>query len=162
MKVLVTAASKHDATAEIAAAIGAEFADNGVPATVARPDEVTTLDGFDAAVIGSAVYAGRWLKPATKLIERHAAALTQIPVWLFSSGPIGDPPKPDEDPVDVVDVMSAAGAREHRIFSGRLDKHRLSFGERAIMVAVRAPEGDFRDWDAIRAWTDEIIAELRI
>lgn len=161
MRVLVAAASKHDATAEIAAAIGAEFADKGVPATVARPDEVTTLEGFDAAVIGSAVYAGRWLKPATRLIERHAAALTQIPVWLFSSGPIGDPPKPDEDPVDIAELMDRTAAREHRIFAGRLDKHRLNVGERAIMVAVRAPEGDFRDWDAIQEWTDAIIAELR-
>lgn len=162
MRVLVTAASKHDATGEIAAAIGAEFADRGVPATVARPDEITTLEGFDAAVIGSAVYAGRWLKPAIKLIEHHAATLAKIPVWLFSSGPVGDPPKPDEDPVDVAELMDLTGAHEHRVFAGRLDKHRLNFGERAIMVAVRAPEGDFRDWDAIREWTDEIIAELRI
>jgi menaquinone-dependent protoporphyrinogen oxidase len=160
MRVLVTAASKHDATAEIAAAIGAEFADNGIPATVARPDDVTTIEGFDAAVIGSAVYAGRWMKPATELVARHGAALVRIPVWLFSSGPVGDPPKPDEEPVDIAELMSVTGAREHRIFEGRLDKHRLNFGERAMMVAVRAPEGDFRDWDAIREWTDAIIADL--
>ena len=33
------------------------------------------------------------------------------------------------------------------MFPGRLEKKRLSFGERAIVLALRAPEGDFRDWD---------------
>jgi menaquinone-dependent protoporphyrinogen oxidase len=160
MRVLVTAASKHGATAEIAAAIGAEFADKGVSATVLRPADVTTLEGFDGAVIGSAVYAGHWLQPAKDLVARHAAALQRLPVWIFSSGPIGDPLRPEEDPVNVTDLMEATGAREHRVFAGKLDKHELNFGERAIMVAVRASEGDFRDWDAIRDWTDSIIASL--
>jgi hypothetical protein len=26
---------------------------------------------------------------------------------------------------------------------------------------VKAPEGDFRDWDAIRQWAHEIATELR-
>jgi hypothetical protein len=29
------------------------------------------------------------------------------------------------------------------------------------MRAVRAKEGDYRNWDEIRAWTDEIEAQLQ-
>lgn len=85
-------------------------------------------------------------------------------VWLFSSGPIGDPPKPQEDPVDIVDILLATKARRHRVFAGKVDKSKLRFGEKAIMVAVRAPEGDFRDWKEITVWAERIgttLAELR-
>jgi menaquinone-dependent protoporphyrinogen oxidase len=95
-----------------------------------------------------------------KMAQRLAAELAERPVWLFSSGPIGDPPKPEEDPVDVEPMMEATGARGHVIFSGKLDKGVLTFGERAIVAAFKAPEGDFRDWDEIRKWATEIAEDL--
>jgi hypothetical protein len=107
MRVLVTAATKYGATAEIAAAIAEVLDEHGLEATMLPPDQVEEVDGYDAVVLGSAVYAGHWLKPARELVERHAGALASRPVWLFSSGPVGDPPKPEEDPVDVADLLAA-------------------------------------------------------
>lgn len=161
MKVLVSAASKHGATTEVAATIGAALASAGVDAIVVAPSEVTSVDGFDAAVIGSAVYAGRWLDPAKDLLQGHHEALSRIPVWLFSSGPVGDPPKPVEDPLDVAPMMALVGARGHRVFAGQIDKSRLGLGERAILAAVRAPEGDYRPWAEIDAWARELAEALR-
>jgi menaquinone-dependent protoporphyrinogen oxidase len=113
-------------------------------------------------VLGSAVYAGHWLEPARELAERHAEALAARPVWLFSSGPVGDPPKPaEEESVDVSGILGATGARDHRVFAGKLDKGSLGFAEKAIVLALRVAEGDFRDWDAIRHCAREIAAELR-
>jgi menaquinone-dependent protoporphyrinogen oxidase len=65
---------------------------------VLEPEQVDEVEGYDAVVLGSAVYAGHRLKPARKLVDRCGAALAARPVWLFSSGPVGDPPKPEEDP----------------------------------------------------------------
>jgi menaquinone-dependent protoporphyrinogen oxidase len=152
MRVLVTAASKYGATAEIAAAIAEVLDEHGLEATVLPPKQVKGVDGYDAVVVGSAVYAGHWLKPARELVERLGNELAGRPVWLFSSGPVGDPPKPEEDPVDVADLLAATGAREHRIFAGKLVRKQLSFPERAIVSALRVPEGDFRDWTEIRQW----------
>jgi menaquinone-dependent protoporphyrinogen oxidase len=160
MKILVTAASKYGSTTEIAQAIGEVLTERGLETTVARPEEVDSVEEYDAVVLGSAVYAGRWQKEAKELAERARGALTARPVWLFSSGPIGDPPKPEEDPVDVADVMEATRAREHRVFAGKLVKKQLSFPEKAIVLALRAPEGDFRDWGAIRSWASEIADAL--
>ena len=152
MRVLVTAASKYGATAEIAAVIAESLAGHGLEATVLSPEEVKGVDGYDAVVVGSAVYAGHWLKPARELVERHAGVLAGRPVRLFSSGPVGDPPKPEEDPVDVADLVDLTNAREHRVFAGKLVRKQLSFPERAIVSALRVPEGDFRDWTEIRQW----------
>jgi menaquinone-dependent protoporphyrinogen oxidase len=159
MKVLVTAASRYGATGEIAEAIGEVLRERGLDATVGPP-EAATVDGHDAVVLGSAVYAGHWLKPARELVERQRDALAARPVWLFSSGPVGDPPKPEEDPVDVAELVAATGARDHRVFAGRLLRKQLGFADKAIAVALRVPDGDFRDWTAIREWAAGIADAL--
>jgi menaquinone-dependent protoporphyrinogen oxidase len=166
MRVLVATASRHGATAEIAEEIaatlrtklGATYPDAAVDVRAA--DEVTTVDGYDAALLGSGVYMGHWLKPARALVENHVEALWQIPVWLFSSGPIGDPAKPREDPADVASLGDSVRARGHRLFAGKLDKHDLGFAERTLTAAMRVPIGDFRDWATIQTWAGEVADEL--
>ena len=160
MKVLVTAASRHGATTEVAASIGGVLTAAGHEVQVMHPLEVRGLDGFDAAIIGSAVYMGRWMEPARDLVEREKVALTRVPVWLFSSGPVGDPPTPADESLDGAALAELVGAREHVTFAGQIERRRLGFGEKAIMAAVRAPEGDFRDWDAIEGWARGIAAAL--
>ena len=161
MHILVSAASKHGATAEIAAAVAETLSDRGFRVTLKNPIEVGHLGRYSAVVLGSAVYAGRWLEPARTLAERVGHELAGRSVWLFSSGPIGDPPQPGEDPVDANAMIEATAARGHKVFAGRLERSRLSFGERAIVRALRAPEGDFRDWDDITAWAEEIATALQ-
>lgn len=156
MRVLVTAATKYGATGEIAQAIGQVLNERGVDTTVLPPDQVGAVDDYDAVVLGSGVYAGHWLKPAKEFVDRNSNALAARPVWLFSSGPIGDPPKPEEDPVDVAELMQTTKAREHRLFAGKLERQQLSFPEKAMMVAFRVKDGDFRDWEEIRGWAAEI------
>jgi menaquinone-dependent protoporphyrinogen oxidase len=161
MKVLVVAATKYGSTGEIGRAIGDVLEDRGIDTTVLSPAEVGAINGYEAVVLGSAVYAGHWLKPAKELVDRSRDALAERPVWLFSSGPVGDPPKPEEDPVDVADIVEATKARDHRVFAGRLVKKQLSFGEKAIVVALRVPEGDFRDWAEIKGWASGIADSIR-
>jgi Flavodoxin domain len=137
MRVLVTAASKYGATAEIAAVLDK----HGLEATVLPPEQVKGVDGYDAVVAGSAVYAGHWLKPTRELVERHAGALAGRPVWLFSSGPVGDPPKPEEDPVDVADLLAATGPAAPPS-SGR--GPRTWPGTRPPMLRPAVPDGQRR------------------
>ena len=160
MTILVSAASKHGATEEIAWRIARELQALGLDAVVIPPEEVDSLEGYDAVVLGSAVYAGRWLEPAKRFVGRHAAGLRARPVWLFSSGPIGEPAKPDGDPVDVAAMREMTMAREHRVMSGALLKGKLSFAERAITRVVGAAEGDYRPWVEIDAWARTIADEM--
>ena len=162
MKILVSAASRHGSAAEAATRIAGALR-AGLPADVVVDElpatEVGDPASYDAVVLGSAVYLGRWLDDARRLAER-IAALAPRPVWLFSVGPIGDPPKPDEEPVEVGDIVRATRARGHRLFAGRLDRHRLGFGEKAVVMALRVADGDFRDLAALDAWGTQIAADL--
>ena len=161
MRVLVSAASRHGATAEMARVIAEALVEAGLEAAVVAPDDVKTLDGYDGVILGSGVYLGHWMDPAKDLVERFAKELLARPVWLFSSGPIGDPPRPEEGPVDIAEIMATTGAREHRLFAGKVDTAVLGLGEKVILKAVRVLEGDYRPWDEVRAWAGEIATALK-
>lgn len=160
MKILVTVASRHGATAGIAAVLAERLAERAHAVDIRPPEQVEALGSVDAVVLGSAVYAGMWLKAAREAVDRLGPELRGLPVWLFSSGPIGDPPVRTEE-VDVSAFMAATGALEHRVFPGALDLHKLMYSERLIIRALHAPAGDFRDPRAVREWADHIDAHLR-
>jgi menaquinone-dependent protoporphyrinogen oxidase len=162
MTVLVAVASKHGSTRGIADAIAGELRALGLAADVGSVDDVADPDRYEAVVLGSAVYMGKWMPEARRFVDTHRDALGRVPVWLFSSGPLGaDEPKPAGDPAQLDDLMTATRAHGHRIFSGKLEPGELGLGERLIVKAVHAPAGDFRDWDAIRAWAREIGTTLQ-
>jgi len=161
MTVLVTYATKHGSTRGIAEAIGTTLADRGIPTEALPVDGVADAGRYDAVVLGSAVYMGRWLKEATEFARRHREQLTQRPLWLFSSGPLGTQVVDDEEqPKELAELRQTLGPRDHRLFFGALTRDALGFGERMVVKAVKAPEGDFRDWDEIRAWAATIADEL--
>lgn len=160
MKILVTTASKHGATAEIGDAVAGKLRERDLEVEVREPGDVPSLDGYDAVILGSAVYAGRWMDTARRFSERHHQALRRLPVWLFSSGPIGDPLEPAEEPADGHRLLGELEAREHRVFPGRVNSSDLGWVERTITKMVKAPDGDFRDFDAIRLWAAEVADQL--
>jgi menaquinone-dependent protoporphyrinogen oxidase len=160
-RVLVVVASKYGATREIGEAIADELGKAGHDVVVEDAEGLDGLQDADAIVLGSAVYAGKWLKPADSVVRESAAELASRPVWLFSSGPVGEPPKPEEaEPEGIDGALQATGARGHAIFAGKLDYEAIGRVERLLVKALKAPEGDFRDWDAIREWARSVAGEL--
>jgi menaquinone-dependent protoporphyrinogen oxidase len=162
MNVLVLVGSKHGATREIGAAITKQLHTAGLQATTVDAENPPgDLAVYDAFVIGSALYMGHWTKDSRRFVEDHMKTLTAKPVWLFSSGPLGEvsgPGKPDPQMEEFTSVLKPFG---HTIFGGALDKSDLNIAERATMRAVHAPYGDYRPWDEISTWTDEIIEALQ-
>ncbi len=161
-RVLVAVASKHGATAaiarEIADVLRRELSGSEVEVRdAADPGEISR---FDAVLVGSAIYVGRWLPAARHLVESLRATLPTVPLWMFSSGPLGEPPVPVDDLAGVTTLAAAAGAQGHQVFSGMLDLSELRWTERLAVRAVHAPAGDFRDHDAIRAWAHEVAVDL--
>lgn len=160
MNVQIAVASKHGSTQEIGEAIADGLRRRGATATVIDLDDLGYIVDVDGIVIGSAVYAGRWLREARRAIDTLGPALHSRPVWLFSSGPVGDEPQPEGDPADAAELVERLDARGHRTFAGKLDPSELGRVERAVVRVVHAEAGDFRDWDAIDAYAGEIYEAL--
>jgi len=160
MKVLVTAASRHGSTAEIATIIAGILQESHIDADALPPAAVADVVDYDAVILGSAIYAGRWLQPALDFVQRHAEDLAVRPVFLFSSGPLGDPPGAPAEPDDAIDAELAIGAMDVQVFPGRLVRRHLGPSERFVVAMTHAPQGDFRPWDDIVDWTREIVRYL--
>ncbi len=161
MTVLVAYASKHGSTQGIAERIAGKLRQLGKQAEARPVDAVKDAGSYEAFVIGSAIYFGSWMKEATEFVHRNQAALVGRPVWLFSVGPLGvDFMDDEQQPKEKAEFQETIGPRDHRVFFGALDHNRLSFTERMMAKAVRAPEGDYRDWPAIEAWAESIARDL--
>jgi menaquinone-dependent protoporphyrinogen oxidase len=169
MRLLVTYATKHGGTAEIAEVIGQRLRDRGHKVDVRPAKDVIHIAGYEAVIVGSAMYMFHWQRDALSLIKRHEAELRQRPTWLFSSGPTGGSPQADatldevrRSPTDypplgtVAELAERIGARGHATFPGRIEEGVGGIFSRWV------PKGDWRDFDAIRDWADAIAADLEV
>ena len=87
MKILMTVASRHGGTREIGEVVAQVLRDAGHDVDEVPPDDVEHVHGYDAVVLGSAVYVGRLAAALRDLVERQGAQLRSMPVWLFWSAP---------------------------------------------------------------------------
>jgi len=174
MKVLVAFASKHGATEGIAEFIGEKLRQGGLEVDVLDVDEVKDLGGYGAFVIGSALYMFHWQKEAARFVSRYKLLLSTLPVWLFSSGPVGkertnakgqdllDPSV--SGPKELEELREELHPRDHRVFFGALDGSKQGFFYRQLRksatIRKSLSEGDFRDWKEIEAWSTEIARSL--
>lgn len=174
MNVLVAFATRHGATAEIAERIAARLQVAGLPAEARSVSEVNDVGPYDAVIIGGAAYMFHWLKDANAFAKRHQKDLSRRPVWLFSSGPLGND-RVDKDGQDVVEasrpkefgeLQALLHPRDERVFFGVWDPDAppVGMGERLLRLLPASkealPAGDFRDWPEIDAWADQIATEL--
>jgi menaquinone-dependent protoporphyrinogen oxidase len=165
-QVLVAYATKYGATAEIAEKIGQVLRQAGLRADVLPADRVSDLTPYKAVVLGSAVYIGQWRKEAVKFLKANETVLADKLVWLFSSGPPGE-----GDPVELAQGWRFPGKlqpiadrirpRDIAFFHGVLDMKKLSLAEKLIVKGIKAPVGDFRDWDAITSWAAAMADALK-
>lgn len=175
MRVLVAYASRYGATQGIAERIAATLRQQGLEVTVQAAQQAGDPAGYDAAVIGSAAYFFHWMKHATRFVRRNSGSLANRPVWLFSSGPLGnkatDAQGRDQrvvlEPKEIAGFRETVKPRDHRVFFGAMDSSKLGFLHRLIykLPANRDnalfPQGDFRDWSDIESWAASIAQALK-
>jgi menaquinone-dependent protoporphyrinogen oxidase len=165
-KILVTYASKYGSTAEIAEKIGEVLRQESLPTDVLPVKQVRDLNAYEAIILGSAVYIGNWRKEAVKFLKANQDKLAERPVWLFSSGPSGE-----GDPVDLLQgwrfpkgqqsIADQIQPRDIAIFHGNVALNKMNAIEKGMIKNVKAPVGDFRDWDAITSWAMKVAAALK-
>jgi len=162
MRVLVAYATVHGATAEIARAIALTLGRTGIEVDVLSASEVQDVRPYDAVVVGSAIYGGKWRKEALDLLDRFGLDLYSRDVWLFQSGPLGHSAQAIVRalPVNVsvfADYLRVKGAAT---FGGKLDG--LSGGPVGRFLARAGFAGDYRDFAEIRLWSEEVARRTAI
>ncbi len=160
MRTLVVVASRHGATRDIADAICRELVANSIACIQLDATDDPDPSDYDAVIIGSAVYYGRWLKPARRYVHKHQQTLYQRAVWAFSSGPADARPPAQSGTRGTPDLLGPISPVEHVTFGGRIDTHRLSRLERLVVRAIGTGDADYRDWSVIQTWARSIAATL--
>ncbi len=159
MRVLVCWGSKRGGTEGIAEIIGELLESEGIDTVVTSAAKARGLDGYDAAIVGGALYANRWHKAARRFVARNVAALRRIPVWLFSSGPLDNSADHDGIPPtkEVAVLMERVGALGHATFGGRLAADAKGFPASAM---AKKKSGDWRNRERIESWAADIAVAL--
>lgn len=157
-RVLVAYASKMGATKEIADAIGGRLTERGFATDVRPAETIGSVDGYDAVVVGSAVYVTRWRPAATRFVRRFRHQLAAREVWLFESGWVGTRPSALVPTPGARRRARQLGTPPPAVFGGRLDPD-LATGPMDRALAKGLP-GDARDWDEIRSWSDGVADAL--
>ena len=164
-QILVAYATKYGATAEIAEKIGQVLRQAGLRTDVLPANRVGDVIPYQAVILGSAVYIGKWLKDAVKFLQANENALAERQVWLFSSGPTGEGEraafmKGRRFPEALQPIADRIRPRDIAVFHGVVDVKKLNPLHKWMISKVETPIGDFRDWDIITSWATAIANEL--
>jgi len=161
--VLVVYATKLDSTVEVAKSIGETIAQNGFEVDVHLVKDVAdvseAISGYDAVVLGSAIRMGQWLPEAIEFSKHHRASLKKVPVAIFTVHILnqGDDPESLKERLAYTEpVKKILAPKAEAFFTGKIDPAQLNFFERLLFKVVNSPAGDFRDWDRIRSWANEV------
>lgn len=172
MVVLIGYASAYGSTRGVAERIGERLRQRGAAVDVRPVSDVRDLGRYDAAVLGSAIHGGKWLPAAAQFLDRHAAGLRELPVWLFSVSTLGDEesmfaPRAArwlralrKETPEITRFRAAVSPREHRNFAGAIARSRWPASGRVFFRAMGGRYGDHRNWTAIEAWADRIAAQV--
>jgi len=156
--VLVAYATKHGSTREVAEAIAERLEAHGIAAFTRPASDVGSLEGYEGVVLGGAIYMGRLHADARDFLRRHRSSLEVLPVAVFALGPRT---LAEEDVASSRSQLDAALAKEPTlhplataVFGGVFHPAQHHF------PLNRMEESDVRDWDAIRAWGDDVAASI--
>ena len=164
-RILVAYATKKGSTTEIAQAIGKELEAAGHVVDVAEMGTVTSLEGYNAVIIGGPMYIGKMIGDSGKFIRRHYNDLEKLPVagFIVCLAPV------TKDPVDMEYALKALRASlsplqtvAQTVFAGKLDPAKLSWLQKLMVEKAKSPVGDFRDWAAIAAWASDLPGKMGV
>lgn len=154
--ILIAYGSKHGSTQEVAHAVAEELESHGLDVETLPAGAVDDLTPYAGVVVGGSIYMGRWHADAIGLLERNRHALAALPLAVFGMGPRtleehdveGAMSQLRKSLAEVPEVEPFAVA----IFGGVINPRALRF------PFSRMAASDARDWSAIRAWAEGLVA----
>lgn len=154
-RILVAYASGSGSTAGVAEEIGDVLRRAEVTVDVLPAGDVEDVSPYSAVVLGSSIRLGRWLAPAIKFLATHRSDLEGVPVAYFTTclTLVNDTAESRQKVLaylePVLDMAPEIEPVALGLFAGSLEPSMQ-------LLVPGGPYGDFRDWEAIRAWAQEI------
>jgi len=159
-RVLIVYASKCGSTGEVAKVIADELTARGKTVDVRLAKNASTVEGYRAVIVGSAIRIGRWLPEAVRFVELQQQVLRQLPTAFFAvhMENLGDDENSRKNRLAYLDpVREIVPPQYEGFFAGKVDLAQLSLIERTLAKAAQSQIGDLRDWDKIRRWGNTIL-----
>jgi menaquinone-dependent protoporphyrinogen oxidase len=163
-RILVAYASRAGSTAEVADVVGQVLRESGAEVEVRPVEDVHSLAGYDALVLGSAIWVGKPLPEALQFATAQQQALAGLSVAYFI---LCDTLREDTPanratargyvtPLERIKQPVTLG-----LFAGKKDFSTVHPLLRWLLKhVVKLPEGDWRDWERIRAWAAALAPRL--
>ena len=164
-RILVAYVSPRGSTAGIAQSVGKELQLAGHSVDVIEMKSVSSLEGYNAVVIGGPFYMGKVIGDVGKFIGRNRDALAKLPLAAFAVGmaPLGKDPADTENAMKkLLKTLDPLQPVAVTIFAGKVDPSKLSFLQKWMVEKAKSPVGDFRDWNAIAAWAKELPGKMNV
>ncbi len=158
-RILVAYASRHGATAETAEVIAETLRERGFSVLLLPVDQVNSLDGLQAVVVGSGVRFGQWLPQAVRFVERFQEQLRRLPTAFFSIHILNldDSDLSQRNRLGYLEAVHRMVQPQYEaFFPGKLDPRELTFFERLVTRMVGAQQGDLRQQQKVREWAKTI------
>lgn len=161
-KLCIAYVTKTNTTKEIAEEIGKVAREKNWTVKVPPLTAVADLREYDAVLIGAPINGMQWLPEAVEFVEKHQKVLAERPTsyflvsYLMNSGAKMWKKTIDKSLNKVSDIVAPMKIGK---FDGRVEDE---FGTipRLLFGLKKGTPLDLRDWDQIREWASEYVAEL--
>jgi menaquinone-dependent protoporphyrinogen oxidase len=157
-RVLIAYASRCGSTAGVADTVGQVLGGTGASVDVRLVADVSDLGRYQAVVVGSAIRMGKWLPEAADFVKKRQDELSRMPCAYFVACLTmkDDTPENRTKVMAYLDPVRRESAKAQPVsiglFPGAIDFSKLSFGPKTVLKMMGTPEGDYRDWPAVKAW----------
>lgn len=161
-RILVVYATRFGSTAEVAKYIGTIINHQGIAVDVRLVNEISSLHGYDAVVLGSAIRSGKWMPEAFHFLTAHRAELRHMPVAYFTVCATLHDDTPENRAIvsgyhtPLLETFRDIQPVSIGMFAGKIDFKKIPLMLRVVAKTHHLPDGDWRSWEQIEVWAREV------
>jgi menaquinone-dependent protoporphyrinogen oxidase len=163
-RTLIAYASRAGSTAEVAEFLGDVLRTAGLDVDVRSVKDAADITSYDSLVLGTAIWAGKPLPEMRRFVADQRDALSGKPVAYFIQCDLLREDTPANRQIALGYVLPLRELHEPvnvGLFAGRRDfsaVHPLL--KWVLMHVLRLAEGDWRDWEQMKAWAGTVAGQL--
>jgi menaquinone-dependent protoporphyrinogen oxidase len=159
-KILVAYSTWYGSTIEVAQEIAKELVRRGEVVDTMCAKKVSDISEYKTVVLGSSVHMGRCKAEMLKFVKRFQVALNQKNTAFFITCLAMKDNTEENRKIAwsyLQPLRTLVKPGKEAFFAGKVDFSKMNFIEVFVMKnIIKAAEGDYRNWDAIREWAQQV------